>query len=146
MTDIQKNQNYLEILYQIPESVSKKFQKDISSRTGVIYIFWFQLGSKPNNRLTNKQEIQVHLKLVNQHPRNVSKDFHTDISSRAGSTTHLSNFNNKIYQLTEWQTDKNSKLFGNSGPTSKEYLQSISKTYPIQNWRYSSICVIAVRR
>ena len=39
LTDIKKYQNYLEIVYQSPESVPKKFQIDISSRTGVIYFF-----------------------------------------------------------------------------------------------------------
>ena len=36
LTDIHKNQNYLEQLYQHLRNVSKKFQKDISSRTGDI--------------------------------------------------------------------------------------------------------------
>ena len=33
LTDIQEIQNYLKIVYQHPRNVSKKFQKDISSRT-----------------------------------------------------------------------------------------------------------------
>ena len=36
-----KNQNYLENVYQSPENVSKKFQQDISSRTGDIPLYSF---------------------------------------------------------------------------------------------------------
>ena len=34
-----KNHNYLELVYQHPRNVSKEFQKDISPRTGYIFIF-----------------------------------------------------------------------------------------------------------
>ena len=38
LTDIQEIQTYLEIVYQHPRNLSKKLQKDILSRPGVLYV------------------------------------------------------------------------------------------------------------
>ena len=56
---------YLELVYKHPRDVSKRFQKDISSRCGDIPKFvWYQKGSEPANILTHIQEMPNYLELV----------------------------------------------------------------------------------
>ena len=89
---MQKIQNNFEIVKNYTGNVSKKFQKDISFRTGDINIFvYFQEGSKSTNRLTDIQEIQNDLELVQKHPGYVSRRFQKDISSRTKDINSLVN-------------------------------------------------------
>ena len=75
--------NYWEIVYKHPRNISKKFPKDMSTRTKDIKQL-SQQGSKPNNRLTDIQNIQNYLEIVYQHPRNISKKNQKNIFSRTG--------------------------------------------------------------
>ena len=84
LTDIHKNQNYLEQLYEHQRNVSIKIQKDISSRAGDIPKFvGFHKGSMPTTRLTDIQKIQNYLEPVYQCPvmssKNSKKITHPDL-------------------------------------------------------------------
>ena len=63
---------------------------------------------KPNEKLTNIQEIQTYLELVYKHPRNVSKRFQKDISSR---TKDIKQFSQLItHGRTDARTSVNLEL------------------------------------
>ena len=76
-----------------PGNVSKKFQKNISSRKGDIPILAsFQQVSKPTKGLRDIQEICNYCKIMQKHPRNVSKNFQKNISTRTGDIPILASF------------------------------------------------------
>ena len=86
-------------MYKYPRNVYKKFQKDISSRTGDIPIFVIlQKGSKPTNRLTDIQVSCNIFELVTN-ILGMSLKFQKDISS---GTKDIKQFSQLI---TDGRTD-----------------------------------------
>ena len=60
LTDIQEIWNYLELVYKHPKNVSRKFEKDSSSRTGDITDNLFSVrkwGNEQTNRHTKKLKL-----------------------------------------------------------------------------------------
>ena len=60
LTDIKEIWNYLELVYKHPQNISRKFEKDSSSRTGVITDNLFSVrkwGNKQTERHTKNMKL-----------------------------------------------------------------------------------------
>ena len=67
--------------------MSRKYEKDNSSRTGVITDNLFSVRKWGNKQTDRHTRILKYLELVYKHPRNVSKKFKKDSSSRTRDIT-----------------------------------------------------------
>ena len=84
-----------------PRNASKKFQINISSRTGDIPI-WPNFSKKVSKlKDKDKQEICNNLEIVYKHPRNVSKKFRRISHPEEKISLYLSNFRNEVSHLTD---------------------------------------------
>ena len=125
LTDIQEILNYSELVYKHPQNISRKFEKDSSSRTGVITDNLYLVRQWDNEQLTDIHEIWNYLKLVYKHPKNVFRKFEKDSSSWTGY------INDNLFSVRKWgneQTDTHTsylKLFKISVQTSQESFQKI---------------------
>ena len=75
LTDIQNNLNFWELVYKHPQNISRKFEKDSSSRTGVITENIFSVRKQGNEQTdrhtrnlklfgTNMQTLQEYLQKI----------------------------------------------------------------------------------
>ena len=81
LTDRQEIWNYFDVLYKNPRNVSRKFEKDSSSRTGY-HDFKKEVRQWTDWQTYKKSEIIF--ELVYKHPRNVSRKFEEDSTPRTG--------------------------------------------------------------
>ena len=107
LTDIQTNLNYFDPVYQHLRKVSKKFQKDISFRTGDIPLSYF---SKEVSKQTDWQTYMKFRIICSKctnipgiSPEKIRKISHPELEI----SLYLSNFSKEVSQLTDWQTYKN---------------------------------------
>ena len=136
LTDMQNNWNYLELVNKYPKNISRKFENDCSSKTGVITDNPFS-ARKWGNEQTDRHAIYMKVfEIRYKPPQNISRKFEKDSSARTEDIT------NNLFSVRKWgneQTDRNTrnlKLFRTNVQTSKECLQKIKKRYLIQNWIY----------
>ena len=128
LTDIQKNQNYLELVYQHVRNASKKFQKDISSRTGDMPLSNF------GKKVSKQTDWQTYMKfriicsmctnIPGISPKKIRKISHPELEI----SLYLSNFSKEVSQLTEFRS------IGKCVPTSQEYLQKNWKDIWSRSW------------
>ena len=125
LTDIQDIWNYSKLVYKHPKNVSRKFEKDSSSRTGDIIDTLISVRKWGNEQTDRHTKIWNYLKLMYKHPQNVSRKFEKDSSSRTGDIIDT------LISVGMWsneQTDRqtrNLKSFGTNLQTLQEYLQKI---------------------
>ena len=123
-------------MYKHPWNISRKFEKESSSRTGDIIDTLISVRKWGNEQTDRKTKNLKLFKTNIQHPWNISRKFENDSSSKIGDIT------DNLFLVRKWgdvKTDrhtKNQKLFETSVQISPECLQKILERLLIQSWRY----------